>query len=133
MTESGGATPILFSLDGGTTTQSENTFQSIADFPDLGEDSYTVTAKDANGCLGSVLAIITEPDALAISVIQSDGDFAITASGGTAPYEYSSDRTTFQTGSAFTDLDPGAYAFRVMDANGCEVTSSSFTIVLELI
>lgn len=121
----GGTSPYEFSIDGAT-------FQTSADFSALTAGNYTVTAKDNDGCLGTVEVVLSEPDPLSMTVIQTNRSFSITATGGTAPYEYSSDGTTFQSADTFTDLDPGNYTFRVKDANGCSIDSDQFSIVLGL-
>ncbi|MDV6167500.1 T9SS type B sorting domain-containing protein [Flavobacterium sp. DG1-102-2] len=48
--------------------------------------------------------------------------------GGTAPYEYSINGTTFTGSKVFTGLTAGTYTITVKDVNGCTGTSSSVTI-----
>ena len=47
------------------------------------------------------------------------GTITATATGGTAPYSYSLDGTTFQAGNTFTNKAAGAYTVTVKDARGC--------------
>ncbi len=49
---------------------------------------------------------------------ECDGSFEITASGGTSPYEYSLDSTTFQPSNLFDDLCADCYNISVRDADG---------------
>lgn len=49
----------------------------------------------------------------------TSGSVSVTASGGTAPYEYSLDGTNFQTTSVFDGLAAGSLTITVMDADGC--------------
>ena len=51
------------------------------------------------------------------------------ATGGTSPYTYSIDGTTFQSNLDFPDLPIATYQISIKDANGCTITtSSSYTI-----
>lgn len=49
---------------------------------------------------------------------ECDGSIVVTASGGTAPYTYSKDGTTFQGSSTFSDLCDGCYYIIVKDSVG---------------
>ncbi|MFH1319204.1 MAG: PKD domain-containing protein [Bacteroidota bacterium] len=49
----------------------------------------------------------------------SDGSTSLTASGGTAPYNFSWDYDTTQTTSTVTGLFAGVYTVTVTDSNGC--------------
>lgn len=57
----------------------------------------------------------------------SNGVIQMNGSGGTAPYSYSMDGTTFQPVSVFNGLNAGIYKAMIRDAAGC---SSSQDIVL---
>lgn len=121
----GGTAPYEYSLDG-------TTFQTAAEFGSLAAGDYTITVRDTNGCLGTVVVTVEEPDVLSVTVVQTSRDFNVTATGGTAPYEYSSDGSTFLTSASFAGLDPGDYTFSVRDANGCITSSDEFSIVLAI-
>ena len=54
---SGATEPYTYSLNGGA-------FQSSGTFDNLSGNSYTITAKDANGCTASTTVTITVPSAL---------------------------------------------------------------------
>lgn len=121
---SGGTSPYEYSIDG-------TTFQSSSSFTALTSGTYTVLVSDANDCEITEAVTITEPDALSLSVTQNGRKgFTVSASGGTGPYEYSSDGSTFQSSGTFTDLEPGSYTFRVRDANGCTTSTETFEVVL---
>lgn len=123
---SGGSAPYEYSINSGA-------FGSNDTFSPLAPGTYTVEVRDANGCTFSLSATLAEPDELAVSVNQtSNSDFEITATGGTAPYEYSADGLTFQSGNTFTGLGADTYTFIVQDANGCTVESGEFSVVLGL-
>ncbi|GAB5526054.1 MAG: hypothetical protein Roseis2KO_39260 [Roseivirga sp.] len=115
----GGTGAYTYSIDG-------NNFQSNPVFSSLNPGSYTITTMDANNCTGTLNVVITEPDALKVNPDQADvtcngadnGVILVNADGGTAPYEYSLDGTTFSA-TDFPDLAAGNYTLTVRDANGC--------------
>lgn len=107
--------------------------QTSGVFTGLQAGSYEVTGQDTEGCTTTMTVEIQEPDELTVSVTQSGAGFTLTASGGTSPYEYSLDGTTFQASPTFEDLDGGLYTFTVLDANGCTVESADFNLVLSSI
>jgi large repetitive protein len=118
---SGGATPYEYSRNG-------TTFQATGAFTGLAVGSYTITAKDANGCLGSVVInvanncptiTVTGTSTPAAGPTATNGTITASASGGATPYEYSRNGTTFQTTGAFTGLAIGSYTITAKDANGC--------------
>lgn len=112
--------PVEFSLDG-------ITWQLDSNFYNLPVGVYSVKVRDVN-CIDSITVNIIQsaPDLLidnATSVSAScsglpDGEINITASGGSSPYLYSIDGTTFQASSLFNVLQ-GSYTVTVKDNNGC--------------
>lgn len=141
----GGNAPYQYSLDGGTTYQTENFFNNIS------AGNYTITVMDSsgttgNGCEESIDYEVTQPFILTASPsILEDASCDISgatiptalvkilnASGGQAPYEYS-----FDGGNTFSTVDerrltPGNYQLAVKDALGCstdlEITVPSAAI-----
>jgi gliding motility-associated-like protein len=90
--------------------------------------NYTVVTQDANGCTASIPVVISQPSATVLSVITQvnptcnlacDGQIVVNATGGTAPYTYSSDGNSFQVSGAFSSLCEGTYPMTVEDAQGC--------------
>ena len=132
ITASGGNAPYQYSLDGGTTYQTENFFNNIA------AGIYTITVMDSNSnpgnaCKETIEYEVTQPFTLTASpsIIEDascDTSGAVTptalvkilnGSGGQAPYEYS-----FDGGSTFSTvgeqrLAPGTYQLAIKDALGC--------------
>ncbi|MBI2966413.1 MAG: gliding motility-associated C-terminal domain-containing protein [Bacteroidetes bacterium] len=103
--------------------------------------TFTVTATDANSCTATTQVIITQPAAISISLSatnvscygNSDGSTSVTASGGTAPYQYQWNDLNLQTTSSATGLDAGTFNLSVTDSKGCSVTGSiSVTEPLEI-
>ncbi len=129
ITSAGGVTPYQYSIDGGTTWQSNNVFNVSA-------GPYTITIRDGNNCTITQTQNVTEPSALTASSVNgpascdggNDGIITINASGGNSGYEYSLDGTTFQSSNIF-NVAPGSYTVRVKDNLGCS-TSFSTTVAL---
>ncbi|WP_425568689.1 beta strand repeat-containing protein, partial [Pontibacter saemangeumensis] len=122
----GGTAPFAYSRNGVD-------FQSAAAFTGLPSGNYTITVKDANGCLiAETSSIINIPGPTAVtatslptSCANNDGTVtAGTVTGGTAPYLYSIDGSNFTAEKVFSGLASGAYTLTVKDANGCTVTTS---------
>jgi hypothetical protein len=126
VTVTGGSAPYTYSLDG-------TTFNTSIDLTNLSAGNYVVTVRDNNGCESATDFTITEPDALGATVTaaallchgDTNGNLTATASGGTAPYEYSLDGNTFQTSNVFTGLGGGNYTVTIRDANGCSTTAAA--------
>ena len=114
--------------------------------------SYTLTVTDANGCTNIRNFAINQPvSALSMNLTTpvniscngaNDGSVQVTASGGTAGYQVTYQRTTPPgplvspagveiplSGGAYTvsGLSAGNYTLTVVDANGCS-TQNTFTI-----
>lgn len=123
---SGGTGSLQYSIDGGTTFQSGNSFSAI------GAGSYNVVVEDANGCQTTATVTITDPVAISYSAVtasescgQSNGSISITASGGTGTLQYSiNGGATFQTSAIFNSLTSGTYNIVVEDANNCQITGT---------
>lgn len=97
--------------------------------------SYTVTITDANGCIITSSATITEPSAISSPTItstqascgQSNGSAIATASGGNGTLTYSWSNLT--TGATASNLVANLYTVTVTDANGC--TKSAITNITD--
>ena len=121
ITPAGGTPGYTYAWSHGPTTE---------DVSGLSAGSYTVTVTDNVGCdlLGAY--IITEPDALILSLSPVDascsgllGGVDLTVSGGTSPYTYNwSNGPTTQD---ITGLVAGTYDVTVTDANGCGAAGSA--------
>jgi len=86
---------------------------------------YTITLTDANGCVATASANITQPATLTVSsgshaayVHSCNGEAWVTPSGGNSPYTYS-----WSPGGGMTDtikaLCIGNYCCKVTDKKGC--------------
>jgi gliding motility-associated-like protein len=122
---------------GGTSgyTYNWNTYpvQNTALATSLSIGTYTVTVMDANACIMSVPATITEPTALTVTAIAGnvkchggmDGTVKAIASGGTSGYAYTWNTNPVQTSDLVSGLSIGTYTVIVKDANGCTISTSA--------
>jgi hypothetical protein len=118
----GGTGPYSFEWSEGTTT---------ATAFDLGPGTYTITITDANNCTANTSVIITEPEALTLSVTSqeavncngsSEGSAMVEAAGGTSPFTYA--WSNGANGPTANNLSAGSYVVTVTDANNCSTTES---------
>ena len=120
VTATGGTAPLDYSINGGP-------FQSGNVFSLLIPGTYTVTVRDATGCLANrsvVVSNINGPQVLTAVVVDAacgnpNGSITANASGGTAPLQYSINGTTYQAGTLFSNVPAGPYTLYVKDVNGC--------------
>ena len=116
----GGQASYTYSIDG-------TTYQAGASFSGLGAGTYSVYAKDANGCIGQTSITISQPAVLNLNAVptmiscfgSANGSISAMGSGGTSPYVYSIDGTTFSSQSVVNNLSAGIYTVTVKDVNGC--------------
>ncbi len=126
-----GSTNFTYNLNGGA-------YQASGNFTGLAAGTYTVGAKDGNGCTGTANFTLTAPNPCAgvtITVsnttvgntpcLANNGSLTATASGGTAPYTYSINSGAFQSSNTFLSLGAGTYTVQAKDANSCNGTSGS--------
>ncbi len=127
-----GSTGFTYNINGGA-------FQASGTFTGLAVGSYTIIAKDVNGCTGSNAFSVTAASCPTINLTSTptntsgpsatNGSIAATATGGVTPYMYSKDGgVTFQASASFINLATGTYAVVAKDANGC-LSASVSTIV----
>jgi gliding motility-associated-like protein len=121
----GGSPGYTYELD------ASGTFGVSGTFTGLAAGSHTVTVKDAHLCTAQVSFTIYQPTVLVPAIAYTrniscagscDGTIRASASGGTAPYTYSSDGTTFSAVDSFTSLCTGLYTITIKDALGCVQT-----------
>lgn len=119
----GGNGPYQYSIDNGLS------FTATGAFINLSPDTYQVVVRDIKNCPAAIESVtVTEPDVVGVSAVSTDvtlcdpgNDGALTASvtGGTAPFTFSLDGTTFQSSPIFTALDAGLYTIIAQDSRGC--------------
>ncbi|MFT4753845.1 MAG: hypothetical protein ACI85Q_001394, partial [Salibacteraceae bacterium] len=121
VTGAGGILPYAFAWDNGNTTDS--IFNQSSGF-------YKVTITDANGCIDSTLANLTQPNSLIASVTTSTnnvcygdsmGSASVTVVGGALPYVYA--WPTGVTTPSASALLAGNHIVTVTDVNNCQDTT----------
>ena len=131
---SGGTGSLSYSIDGGLTFQSSNTFNNLP------AGNYSIVVRDSLGCSRFQNYPLDEPNGPQIDLIEKtdascdedNGYIRIYASGGKTPYLYSIDGgASFGSSSIFNNLASGWYAIVVQDADSCKASDSVFIRALQ--
>jgi gliding motility-associated-like protein len=133
----GGSTPYQFSIDGGVTWQTSNTFTGLA------QGSYTINIKDASGvCTLTLNASVTLSGALPATTTNqatactgvNNGSITVTSVGGTGPYTFSLNGGAPVAGTipyTYSNLAAGGYTVLVRDqSNGC--TTALLNVIVSI-
>ena len=117
-----------------TNTSNPNPNDEVAS--DLAAGTYQIIVSDADGCVDTTTAEVTEPDSITI-VLDSirhescgtggDGLIAITATGGAGGITYAWNTTPPQNTNIIGGLASGTYTVTVTDINGC-TRETNFTV-----
>lgn len=151
----GGTAPYTFSVSSGslpTGLALNGTTGAITGTPTTaGTFTFTITARDANGCLGSRLYTVTiaaagcpvitlNPATLPPGIVGSPYSQAVTATGGTAPYAYAISSGALPAGLTInaatgvisgTPTTPGLFNFTVQaTATGGCVGARPYTLAI---
>ena len=125
----GGTAPYTFSINGGA-------YGPSPIFNGLSAATYTVSVKDAHGCIHDTTFVMSEPAKLIITNITKtdiscngggNGTVIVTGSGGTPVYHYAANSAAYQLSNILTGLPSGAQVIHLQDSHGCTVDS---TVVL---
>ena len=119
-------TGLQYSIDGGTTNQASSTFTGV------GVGTYIVTVTDADGCIVTISATVTNPPA-PLPVITGPAfgcggdDLLLSTTQPFASYNWQ------PGGSAATQAvtASGSYIVTVTDVNGCSGSSAPFAVQIE--
>ncbi|TKD65124.1 T9SS type B sorting domain-containing protein [Flavobacterium sp. ASW18X] len=132
----GGEGVYLYELNSfeadGVTLRFTSGAQNLPTFNNLGAGIYSIRVSDGWNCeFTTPQVVITEPVEVFASLRQltamtctTDATIELTATGGTAPYSYSTDGITYSSmsgGDTHTfNVTEGNYQYFVIDVNGCE-------------
>ncbi len=115
----GGTAPYTYSWDN---------FSILQNPTNLNAGTHIVTVTDASGiCAATASTIVYEPIVLVVTVLQTDsvscfggndGKAQVNLSGGTPPFSFVWELTTF-SGSSPVNLTAGTHSVTVTDGNGC--------------
>ncbi|MEZ4775576.1 MAG: gliding motility-associated C-terminal domain-containing protein [Bacteroidia bacterium] len=117
----GGGFGYQYSIDG-------INFIPTGTFSNLAPGIYTVTIRDGNSCETQIVTTVSAINAPTVTLTSqtnllcygaNNGAFTVSASGGTAPYQFSTDNTNFFPTGNFTGLSAGNYVVTVTDVNSC--------------
>jgi gliding motility-associated-like protein len=121
---SGGIAPYQFSKDNGKTWQNDRYFERLS------AGRYTIIVKDNEGLRGSASITVSTPSALSAVAKpypaschdSENGSIIITASGGTAPYQYFMDEgPNWQYDAQFKEVHTGSHIIYVRDRQECMI------------
>lgn len=125
ITITNGTAPYQYSMDGGVTFQTSNTFNNIL------AGTYNLAFKDATGCTGIATVTVTSGTGLSGTITSTatscpsvnNGSITATpdASIGLAPYSYQLDGGTSQPTGVFNGISAGAHTVLITDMLGCTV------------
>ena len=112
-------------------------FQASGTFTALVAGTYTITAKDVDGCtksqsfsltadpcVGKTINVSSATTASDKCASSGTGTITITATGSTG-FTYQLNTGTFQASNLFTGLAPNTYNIAVKDVDGCTKTSTA--------
>jgi large repetitive protein len=126
----GGTAPLTYAINTGTYSTT-NTFGALA------AGSYTLHAKDNNGCIHDTIINLISPSVPSIAISgqvnvtcssPNTGSITVAASAGSAPYNFSFNGGAYGTGNTFATLGAGTYTITVQGSNAC-TASVAATII----
>jgi len=128
---SSGTPPYKYSMDGVN-------YQTSSAFSGLPAGSYTFTAMDASGLSGVTQATVVNTAGPVITAVSAPpfcsnltGTITVTATGGTAPLQYSLDNGgSWQASGQLPVGTAGQYRLVVADANGCTANTSQVVTIM---
>ena len=126
-----GSTGFTFNINGGA-------FQSSGNFTGLAAGTYTITAKNANGCRGSNSFTVNNNDPCTTVTFSAganatnatpclatpNGAITVTTSGGGSGFTYKLNGGAFQASATFSNLAANTYTIGAKETGGCIKTTS---------
>lgn len=125
ITAGGGTPAYTYAIDGGGFGASNLITSLLA-------GTHTVHIKDAAGCIKDSVITITEPAALQINYTltrplcngDANGSISFSALGGTSPYIYALNSSSYTATTLYSSLSAGTYGLHIKDAKNCRLDSN---------
>lgn len=121
---SGGRGALEYSLNGGT-------FTNNSDYTGLTPGLYSITVRDAGDCI-LTNSILVGSQCMSVTATPVNGtcglsnaSIQVAGTGGTAPYEFSINGSTFEAVTEFTGLAAGTYTITIRDALGATAQTTA--------
>ena len=129
-----GSTGFTFSINGGA-------FQTSGNFTGLSAGTYSITAKNGNGCTGSASFTVNNNDPCVGQTFTvggtptnatpclptANGSITVTTNGGGSGFTYSLNGGSFQLSPTFSNLAANTYTINVKESGGC-IKQTSVTV-----
>ncbi|HEX7414157.1 MAG TPA: PKD domain-containing protein [Bacteroidia bacterium] len=121
LSATGGSGALQYSLNG-------STWQNGGSFSNLAAGTYTVWAKDGNGCTNNVKVAVNSIGGPTLTIVSStnvncnganNATIIASATGGSGLLQYSINGVNFQTSGTFNGLAADTFYVTVRDASGC--------------
>lgn len=132
ITATGGSSPYQYSIDNGTTNQSNGTFNNLCG------GTYDILLTDAGGCTSTSQVTLSEPNPLSVTIGitdatcfgQCNGMMNSIPAGGTGPGSYNYSWTPAVGGNVplVTNLCAGSYDLTITDGNGCILDTNGIVV-----
>jgi hypothetical protein len=125
----GGTFPYLIALD-----EQPTVVDVASQFTGLAPGGYIIYVTDGNNCsfVASEPTVVTEPDSITTSVSVTDincfgetGSILVTASGGTAPFQFSFNGSPLSSNNQQSNALAGDYAITVVDDRNCVASATA--------
>ncbi len=120
VTAGGGLAPFRYAI-GSTPFSANNIFTALP------ADAYSLHVIDSNDCTKDTVVVLTQPAEIVPSItftqppcnFFNSGSITVSASAGTAPYQYALGSGSFSGTNTFSGLYSGSYTLRIRDAKNC--------------
>jgi len=131
--EADGSITALLTGGTGSYSYSWNMGEDGPTISNLPEGNYQLTITDDKGCQLDTAYFLQEPALLELAVDSfnnlvcfgdTNGWVQLSATGGTTPYQYSTNGQAPQAEPLFENLGAGVYEFLIEDMNACQASSS---------
>ncbi len=127
ITAGGGGAPLRYSIDGGGSFQSGNTFTNLP------AGTYNIVVNDGGDCTASETRTLVSAADLTFTFDPTapecrnpnTGRLRVTVTGGQAPYTFSLDGVNFQSSSDFINLPTGRILVYARDSRNCIDTATA--------